>query len=116
MTLMRKPEMEVIRFSESDIVAASGGIPQTMTATCWGNGVNGDFKINYGGVEYGVAKRNQLKAALENNGQTINVLTSKGRETNVITILNHDYLHDDSSSPLSGFVWDSANNRWNTKQ
>ncbi len=57
MSQMRKPEMEVIRFTESDIVVASNGGRRVMTTSFSLTGVNkggeiGDGIANYNNTDY----------------------------------------------------------------
>ena len=113
---MRKPEIEFIRFSGSDVVAASTAVPQTMTATGFGNGQAGDFKVNYGGEDFGYSDQIRLNTLLKNNGQTASVHTSYGLTTTLWKIFSADKEGDTSSRTISGFDWDSTNNRWNSKQ
>ena len=46
---MTKPEMDVVRFNESDVIVASGPIPQPVTKFIFknfNNGVDGDATMN----------------------------------------------------------------------
>ena len=47
MNKMTSPEMEVIRFKEKDIVAASGNKPSFAHLFGWGNGIDGDAGITF---------------------------------------------------------------------
>ena len=87
-----------------------------MTATGWGNGINGDFKLNYGGVDYGYNQRVSLGKLLSQNGQTADVHTSYNTDTTLWQIYKKDNEGDNSTHNLGGFTWDSANNRWNSHQ
>lgn len=53
MTKMSTPEMVVIRFSESDVIAASGGIAgKTLSITGIGDGRSGNAFLTIGGTPY----------------------------------------------------------------
>jgi len=44
---MKTPEMEVVRFSESDVIVASGNMHKKATAFGWGTGEVKDAGITY---------------------------------------------------------------------
>lgn len=56
MSLMKKPEMDVIRFKENDIVVASNGrhiiTEQSIEFTGLTGGVAGDGTVTYNGIVY----------------------------------------------------------------
>ena len=51
MSKMKMPEMDVVRFNESDVIVASGD-PKTFSLIKVGNGISGDSRIIYMGQEY----------------------------------------------------------------
>ena len=51
MRKMKMPEMDVVRFNESDVIVASGD-PKTFALINMGNGIAGDSRIIYMGDEY----------------------------------------------------------------
>lgn len=117
MSKIIKPEMSVVRFKEADVIVASGtAVPQTMSASGWGDGINRNFSVNYGGVDYDYTGATTLIDLLTQNGQTQNVHTTSGSDTTLGNIYRKDYKDDDSTQSLGGFTWDSANNRWNSHQ
>ena len=52
MTKMSTPEMDVIRFSESDVIAASGVVGKTLSITGIGDGQSGNAFLTIGGTSY----------------------------------------------------------------
>ena len=53
MTKMSTPEMDVIRFSESDVIVASGGIAgKTLSISGVGDGKEGNAFLTIGGTPY----------------------------------------------------------------
>ncbi len=50
MSKMRMPEMDVVRFQESDVIVASAG---SFTLVKYGNGKSGDAYVAYNGTNYG---------------------------------------------------------------
>ncbi|MBE6867657.1 MAG: hypothetical protein E7494_02730 [Ruminococcus albus] len=68
MSTMKRPEMEVVRFKEADIIVASG-----VTLSGFYNGVNNDANAYYNGNDYNKAKNNidDFYSLLPNNSKTI---------------------------------------------
>ena len=116
MSKMVRPEMSVVRFKEADVIVTSGAVPQSMTASGWGDGTNRNFSVNYGGVDYDYHNAETLMDLLTQNGQNNKVRTTSGADTTLSYFYRHDYNGDDSTSKLGGFDWDSINNRWNSHQ
>ncbi len=56
MNQMRKPEMSVVRFTESDVIVASGNerriVPQSFDLTGCTGGVAGDGTVTYSNISY----------------------------------------------------------------
>ena len=52
MTKMSTPKMDVIRFNESDVIAASGVVGKTLSITGIGDGQSGNAFLNIGGTSY----------------------------------------------------------------
>ena len=114
---MNTPKMDVVRFKEADVVVASGAaVPTSMTATGWGDGTNGNLNITYGNAVYGYSNRNDLVTALTNNGQTDTVHTTSGKNYRFNQLFSTEHNNDNDTRTLSGFDWDSANSRWNSRQ
>ncbi len=68
MSTMKRPEMDVVRFKEADIIVASG-----VTLSGFYNGVNKDANANYNGNDYNKAKNNidDFYNLLPKNSKTI---------------------------------------------
>lgn len=117
MSKMNAPKMEVVRFKEADVIVASG-VPTTMSATGWNDGVKTNLILNYGGTDYDYYKRQDLTDLVIAKGQTNSVYTSKGKTYTINQLFSSDKGSDDGSltSTLTGLTWDADNNRWNTKQ
>ncbi len=91
MSQMRKPEMEVIRFTESDIVVASNGgrrvATPSLTLTNFSGGKAADGKAYLNGVEYSISSTDDVKTflgALGNSGVK-NAGIYAGTTTNPLT-------------------------------
>ena len=52
MTKMSTPEMDVIRFSESDVIVASGVVGKTLSISGVGDGDKGNAFLTIGGIPY----------------------------------------------------------------
>ena len=53
MRKMKTPEMDVVRFKESDVIVASGGVPAgVMTLTGYSDFTQGNGKMSFGGKDY----------------------------------------------------------------
>lgn len=65
---MKKPEMEVVRFNESDVIVASGPVPVLHTTVVRGfnNEIPHDGEVSFQGITYKDA--GALNSALSENG------------------------------------------------
>lgn len=113
MSKMIRPEMSVVRFKEADVIVASGGssAPQSMSASGWANGVEGDFTLNYGGKDYGYNDRYTLISLLNQNGQSDHTSTY-GTKPTIEGLYNIDHNDDKYTTPINGFDWNSQTGRW----
>lgn len=91
MSQMRKPEMEVIRFTESDIVVASNGSRRMQTAslnlTGFGQqGVKGDGIATLNGTSYSINTLNDVDTFTNalNNSDIFNAGISNGTTTQTL--------------------------------
>ena len=57
MSTMKRPEIEVVRFKEADVIVASGNIARLSG---FNEGGAGTGKVNYGGTDYDYGNRNSL--------------------------------------------------------
>ena len=119
---MRTPEIEVVRFTQNDVIVASGvNVPQTMTVANWNDGISKNMEITYGNNTYsGVNQNNPLSFyalgdLIRANGQTTDIHTSKDKDTTLTSLVQFERNGNDSGS-LSGLDWDADNNYWRTRQ
>ena len=85
MRQMNKPEMEVIRFAQNDIVVASSGrlMSQSITLTRFSGGTPKDGVVQYNGTSYPITSSDDVStflSALRNNGIK-NAGISNGKNT-----------------------------------
>ena len=78
---MRKPDMEVIRFSCSDVVAASG--PDKMIWSGLGDGKKANAKVSYNGQNYDITSSDNVTSF-------INDLSSSGIGASGNTYVKYD--------------------------
>ena len=117
MSKMRTPEMEVVRFTQSDVIVASGAsVPTTMTVTGWRDGIKDNLELNYGGTVYTNSNRSDLIDLLSDNGQNENAVTSAGSDFTITQLFQVEAKNDGTSKSLTGLEWDAANNYWITRQ
>ena len=91
--IMKKPEIDVIRFECSDIVAASSGA-KTLTISGMGNAAVSDNNFKFGDNDYSYGK----------TGQT----------TNDVRLALGNYFGDDFSKKLnSGIIFDNGSSTLN---
>lgn len=64
MSYMRLPEMEVVRFKESDVVVASGTAVLSMKWSYFGDSIKGNGVVNYNGNDYVMSSQDNLDALL----------------------------------------------------
>lgn len=104
MSKMVAPEMDVVRFRESDVIVASMGV---MTLSGFNNDVGSDGNINYKGTNYSIANGNaySLSALLGADKTHVQATVSPDRDPSLNTFDNlfeADFDSGDSSS--FGFV------------
>ena len=64
---MNRPEMKVIRFKTSDVIATSGAVvpaAKTITLTKFGDGVASNGIVSFGGSDYTMDGQNSLNALI----------------------------------------------------
>ncbi len=49
---MDKPTVEAVRFNSADVIATSGGGPDTFTVSKYNNGIEGDLTVTYMGTPH----------------------------------------------------------------
>ena len=105
MKAMRTPKMDVVRFTESDVIVASGGALSTVTISGLGNGNLGDNYLSYGSTELDLtdASNHHLSFGngFNNNGtiKTLDILNSEAGSTDTANSdWNHTYNWDADSS------------------
>lgn len=89
---MKTPEMEVVRFSESDVIVASS----TLGLMNMNNGTKDDIYISSGGKNYTVK---DFKDTLEALSGHVNVSFKKGEHTSSLEDLNS---HEDNHTITDG--------------
>ena len=65
MSKMRKPEMDVIRFKEADVIVASGATANTLKWSGFGDGITGNGVVEYGGRSYTMDSESSYNSLLE---------------------------------------------------
>lgn len=119
MSQMRKPEMEVIRFAESDIVVASNGARRMATSfSLTGvnkNGAIGDGIANYNNTDYFLTSETAVNtfisamgvsnAGISNGKNTQSLRATLKRETDSVMKGNWDgyYVYDPDA------IWNNGN-------
>ena len=113
MSKMKKPEMSVVRFKESDVIVASGTGAKTVSFTKLGNKTAGDGIATYNGVDYVMS------------GSAVDFLTAVGATTNAginngtkTISVNHLFSVESSGTGVSSKNWNGtytydANATWN---
>ena len=123
MSQMRKPEMEIIRFTESDIVVASNGARRMATSFSI-TGVNkggaiGDGIATYNNTDYLLNSESAVntfisamgvsKAGISNGKNTLSLRATLNRETDSVMKGNWDgyYVYDPDA------IWNNGNRNLN---
>lgn len=91
---MTKPEMDVVRFSESDVIVASSN--DTLGLKYMNNQIAGDAKIAMGGKDYSVQ---EFKDLIDGLGGHTNVSFKKGNNSSSLENLN---AHEDKNTITDG--------------
>ena len=125
MSKMKMPEIDVIRFSESDVIVASGGVVKTLSITGIDNGTNKDASLTLGDgapINYNDVYRrtetftnayNTYMSGIDTYGTNSTRLyrnSYEGDTTNV-TIYNAFYREEENlySWAEGSYIW---NGRW----
>lgn len=113
MRQMNKPEMEVIRFAENDIVVASSGrlVTPSISLTRFSGSIPKDGTVQYNGTSYNITSYddvNSVLSALNNNGIT-NAGISNGKKTQSLKHTLRNEVDPGVRGDWNGtFVYDST--------
>ena len=112
MSKMRMPEMDVVRFQESDVIVASG-MPQKITFTNFNDGAAGNGTVSYGGKTYGwktsEGQSNILDSILYGSGAMVE--TAKGTSSNFDTLVSYEGSSgwgSEDGVANGDYVWDGS--------
>ena len=110
MSKMRVPKMDVVRFKESDVIVASGGLPNFIKVTGFNDNISGNGTVEYNGVIYNKSNYTDLIDFLadqtdydsyvkyQDMSQTINKLFRKSDGTNAGGYVDGTYVWDASAN------------------
>jgi len=110
MSKMRVPKMDVVRFKESDVIVASGGLPNFIKVAGFNDNISGNGTIEYNGVTYDKTNYSVLidfltaqtdydsNVKYQSMSQTINKLFARHDGTNAGGYVDGTYVWDASDN------------------
>ena len=121
MTKMRKPELNIVRFKETDIIVASGDTPMGPLNISGFTSV-GQGMMNYNNVDYTESNKGDLIQLLGSGYTTVYAnarfnsegeLPAQNRDINSMFFNNQgDQTYSDVATSNGSYYWNSTNGRW----
>ena len=121
MTKMKMPELNIVRFNESDVIVASGGVPMGPLGI---NGFTtpGTGMMTYNDIDYTNSNKADLIAALGSGYTTVYANARHNSEGNLPAQdrdISNMFFNNQGSSTFSdvatsdgAYYWNSSNHRW----
>lgn len=104
MSTMKRPEMEVVRFKEADIIVASGNIARLSG---FGNGGTDNGSVSFGGKNYFYQDRESLYQNLHNGSST--TFDNYNNIAEIANLFEFEHYNDELTNEWDGtYHWNGS--------
>ncbi len=121
MTKMKMPELNIVRFNESDVIVASGGVPMGPLGI-YGFTTQETGRMTYNDIDYTNSNKADLIAALGSGYTTVYANARHNSEGDLPAQdrdISNMFFNNQGSSTFSdvatsdgAYYWNSSNHRW----